>query len=345
MQTIFSKMLYEIEHQQDTMLVTIVADHGSAPRSAGARMLVGACGRIHGSIGGGAVEKRSEELAMHLIREKKSIVHDYRLRMNDVEDLGMVCGGDVTVLFEYIRADDAVWAELAQQLVDRIARHERGWLICPLDGGNPSLYDESGTLVAGQTLPTADMLAGTAPLLIDNALFAEPLPIGERVLIFGAGHISMALAPLLSTLDFRPVIYDNRPEYADPASFPHAEAVLCGDFESIHERLEIQEDDYVVIMTSGHAHDRTVQAQVMLGGKYAYLGVIGSRAKIASINKALLELGVSQSALDNVYTPIGVPIKAVTPAEIAVSIAGELIRVRAERREAGKHIVHGCPMH
>lgn len=342
MQTIFSKMLYEVEHRQDTMLVTIVADHGSAPRSAGARMLVGASGRIRGSIGGGAVEKRSEELAMQLIREKRSLVHDFRLRKNDVEDLGMVCGGDVTVLFAYVSADDAAWAQLAQQLVDRIARHEKGWLVCPLDGGLPSLYDENGELMAGRTQDVGARLAGTAPLLLDNTLFAEPLPVGERVLIFGAGHISLALAPLLSTLDFRPVIYDNRPEYADPACFPSAEAVLCGDFEAIHEQLAVGEEDYVVIMTSGHAHDRTVQAQVMLGGKYAYLGVIGSRAKIASINKALREMGITQEALDEVHTPIGTPIKAVTPAEIAVSIAGELIQVRAERRENGKSA--DCPM-
>ena len=109
--------------------------------------------------------------------------------------------------------------------------------------------------------------------------------------------------------------------------------MICASYEDISARIALTDADYIAVMTNGHSHDLTVQRQVMQLGQYAYLGVIGSKAKTAVLNKALLECGISQEALAAVHTPIGTAIRAVTPEEIAVSIAGELIRVRAERRE------------
>ena len=100
----------------------------------------------------------------------------------------------------------------------------------------------------------------------------------------------------------------------------------------------------MVVMTNGHSHDYEVQEQV-LRGRLAYIGVIGSRAKTAAVNAKLRAAGVPEEAIASVHTPIGTAIKAVTPEEIAVSIAGEMIYVRALRREAGREEKHACPMH
>ena len=108
--------------------------------------------------------------------------------------------------------------------------------------------------------------------------------------------------------------------------------------------MTIGDDDYVVIMTNGHRHDFVVEEQV-LRGQYAYIGVIGSRTKTASVNALLRQAGISEEAIAAVHTPIGTAIKAVTPEEIAVSIAGEMICVRATRRENAGVQLHGCPMH
>ena len=108
--------------------------------------------------------------------------------------------------------------------------------------------------------------------------------------------------------------------------------------------MTIGDDDYVVIMTNGHRHDFVVEEQV-LRGQYAYIGVIGSRTKTASVNALLRQAGISEEAIAAVHTPIGTAIKAVTPEEIAVSIAGEMICVRATRREDAGIKLHGCPMH
>ena len=168
-----------------------------------------------------------------------------------------------------------------------------------------------------------------------------PLPVGQRALLFGAGHISQALCPLLTTIGFRPVVFDDRPELANTRLFPTAEQVICGDFTRISDYLTITDEDFVVIMTSGHVRDFQVEEQT-LRGDFAYVGVIGSRRKTASVNQRLLEAGIPQSSIDLVHTPIGTPILAVTPEEIAVSIAGEMIQVRAQRRGPTSH---GCPMH
>ena len=100
----------------------------------------------------------------------------------------------------------------------------------------------------------------------------------------------------------------------------------------------------MVVMTNGHEYDFQVQVQV-LRGETAYVGVIGSRKKTAFVNQRLREVGIPEEKIAFVHTPVGTPIKAVTPEEIAVSIAGEMICVRAARREAAGEVHHGCPMH
>ena len=137
------------------------------------------------------------------------------------------------------------------------------------------------------------------------------------------------------------MVFDDRPELANTSLFPTAELVICGDFTRISDYLTVTEEDFVVIMTSGHMRDSQVEDQV-LRGAFAYVGVIGSRRKTAPVNQRLREAGISEEAIALVHTPIGTPILAVTPEEIAVSIAGEMIQVRAQRRGPTPH---GCPMH
>ena len=323
MNGIFTTLLYEMEKHHDTVLCTIIADSGSTPRGKGAQMLAGDAGLLSGTIGGGAVEGGAIALGRTLLRERRSAVHEYKLRHNDGEDIGMVCGGDVTVHLQFIAAGDPVWKELAGSVLQRIALRQPGALVLALDGGAPALRDVPET---------------------DSAHIALPLPIGERAILFGAGHCSLALCPLLTTVGFRVTVVDDRPELVTKERFPTADAVICCDLDRVTETVPIGEEDYVVVMTNGHSHDFAVQEQV-LRGKYAYIGVIGSRAKTASVNARLREAGISEAAIASVHTPIGTAIKAVTPEEIAVSIAGEMICVRATRRENAGVVLHGCPMH
>ena len=341
MNNIFAKLLYEMEKGHDTVLVSITAEDGSAPRGVGSQMLVGAQGRILGTVGGGAVERRSKELAMDLLARRQSGRHAFRLRKNAVEDIGMICGGDVDVLLQYISATDPVWKALAGRLTEQVQEKQNGWLVQRLDGGTPALLGEDGELLAGETPVTEENLLCAGGLCTEEYL-SLPLPVGERVVIFGGGHCGQALAPVLKSVGFRVTVFDDRPEFLTEELFPDAEERVCGDFLRVADSLTLNERDYAVVMTYGHSRDYEVQEQI-LRRPLAYVGVIGSRTKTAAVNRRLREAGVPEEAIQSVHTPIGMDIKSVTPAEIAVSIAGELILVRALRREATGVIARGCP--
>ena len=325
MNTIFQTLVYQREKGLEAVLATIIWDDGSAPRGRGSQMLVGREGLLAGTIGGGAVEGQSIAIAQEMLTDGTcSKIREFRLRRDgSAQSTGMVCGGDVTVYFRRIPAADGAWDTLAAEVLRRVSVREKGWLVQPLDGEMPYLADED-----------ADK---------ENC-FTMPLPVGERALIFGAGHIARALVPLLYTVGFRPVVFDDRPQFATQERFPQADQVICGDFTRIRDYLTVGPEDYVVIMTNGHEYDFQAQVQV-LRGETAYVGVIGSRKKTAFVNQRLWEAGIAEEAIAFVHTPVGTAIKAVTPEEIAVSITGEMILVRATRREANGEEYHGCPMH
>ena len=337
MKTVFNEMLHHQNHGRDCVWLSIVGDQGSAPRTSGAHMLVDSGGRVCGTVGGGAVEFRCEQMAEELLQEKRSLLHQFKLNTADTDALNMICGGNVTVLFRYVPAADPDWQELTSLVMTGLDSRQRCWLVDDLDRIDlPPALAEAERVLAGR-LPDALLpkLQGELPLNVSlgqRQFYAEPLPRGERVIIFGGGHISRELTPLLAHLDFRVTVFDNRPEYMDPALLPGAEKTVLGDYDHIGDKLTILPDDYIVIMTNGHANDYEAQRFVMQHD-HAYLGVIGSRAKTALLNKKFLAEGFTKEQLEKVYTPIGTAIKAQTPAEIAVSIAGELILVRAERRQ------------
>lgn len=338
MRQIFEHLDSRLRKARPAMLAAVMEEHGSAPRGRGAMMLVGREGRLVGTIGGGAVEKRSVELAQSLLQEERSATHDFFLHQNRREDIGMMCGGDVSVLFQYISPAVPEWQALTAQLLTR--RESAGWLLLPLEAGTPVLLDGSGGCLVGSA-PEAvqDLMKKTC--IRTQSWFSIPLIPQTRAVIFGAGHIGAELAPLLKQVDFQVTVFDDRPEYADKLRFPTADEVICGSYEEIGGKLCLDKEDYAVVITEGHRHDFVVERQ-LLAHPPAYLGVIGSKTKTAAVNQRLLDCGFSEADLAQVHAPIGTKIKAVTPAEIAVSIAGEMILVRAERRESQKS--GGCPM-
>ncbi|MBO4831541.1 MAG: XdhC family protein [Oscillospiraceae bacterium] len=330
MKQIFTELKKLIEEGKPAMLVSIIACEGSAPRGSGARMLVAEEGQICGTIGGGAVEKKAEIVAQRLIGEQKSLLKEYKLNVKDEDDIGMICGGDVTVHYCFVPAGDAGWKNTVETALSLIEENKPGYFVEPLNDAAPYV-------VAGgkDALSEAESGAG---------YFSEPLPIGERLIIFGGGHIAKELVPIAAQVGFRPVIFENRPDFADIARFRGAERTILGDFQNIKASIDIRPDDFIVIMTNGHVYDYYCEEQV-LRYDVAYIGVIGSRSKIAAVNKRLLEAGIPQEKIDTEHKPIGINIKAVTPEEIAVSIAAELILERTRFRAARGEDTASCPMH
>lgn len=151
----------------------------------------------------------------------------------------------------------------------------------------------------------------------------------SRLVLCGAGHVSRALAQVAALLEFELCVLDDRPEFADPARFPAGAQVLALPFDEGLKRLGSRPDDFFCILTRGHTWDKACLARI-LNGQFAYVGMIGSRRKVAATMEALAAEGYSQERLAAVHAPIGLMLGGQTPAEVAVEIAAQLIQIRAE---------------
>ena len=161
----------------------------------------------------------------------------------------------------------------------------------------------------------------------DAKVYIEPLHSSPKLFIFGAGHIGYHLSKMASHCDFSVVMVDDRADYANEERFPEASKIVVGPYPGICEKLNINENSYVVIATHGHGGDKDVLAQT-IPLKPKYLGMIGSRSKNEFVYGQLKEQGFTDDDFKGLYAPIGLHIKAKSPEEIAVAILAELISVK-----------------
>lgn len=336
MKKLFEIMDRELKAGNDITMVSVTATSGSTPRGSGARMIVGKEGRIYGTIGGGAVEYTSEQKALEVLENKKSYNHSYMLRKNEIQDLGMVCGGDVSCHFQYISPEDTNVREAVDYALELYDRGVDIWIITDVTEGAESglaVYCRE-TGVKGMDVEE-EFLAGLTDEAINvefngRNLCAEQINNSQKVYIFGGGHVAQELVPALSRVKFNCIVIEDREEFAKRELFEgvtETRIVDMNDLDSVCK--EITANDYVCVMTRGHANDLEVEKHV-LKTDARYIGVIGSRRKIESVNAKLREAGYTDDDIARITTPIGLEILAETPAEIAVSITGQLIYERAK---------------
>lgn len=274
MNQLFKYIYSALEKEKNVVLCSIVEATGSSPRGEGARMAVFADGTTAGTVGGGAVELQSIQFAKEIFQTGQSQEKVFRLSPNDVEDIGMICGGEVTIEFRYLSYENTKDMQWVRDFGDEMEHQKR------------------------------------------------------RVWLFGGGHVGRALVPVLHSIDFSVIVYDNRKELAVKEQFPLATEVWYGSYDTLDDRIQIEAKDYVVIMTPGHQGDYEILQQV-LHTPATYIGCIGSRRKVAVTTKRLQEAGHSLENISRIHSPIGLSIHAETPAEIAISIAAEMIAHRA----------------
>ena len=297
--TLIRELKTALERGEDTVLATIVAASGSTPRGPGAHMLVGRLGRIAGTVGGGVTEHLAEERAGTLLEERRSALEWFALEK-----------GRVRICLQYLVADsEAVCAAAA--LAEECLRK-----------GAPCDLRIDLDPASGHPLQICRGEEQSA-----EGVYTEPLLRPGRVYIFGGGHVAQALVPVLASVEFRCVVLEDRPEFCRRALFPAAEEIRLitpAEWGS----LSIGPEDDICVMIRGRDYDTDCQA-FALGTPAKYIGVIGSRERAAASRAALKERGFSEEDLRRIVTPIGLSIGAETPAELAVSIAAQLIQVRA----------------
>lgn len=306
----------KIEKGIDVYLITVAETIGSSPGKVGFKMAVAADNDLNGTIGGGIMEYQLVELARKELNSKsgknflKRQVHSH-----DAEEdkSGMICSGEQTQIFSYF----------SKKHIDDVNR------IIELTESN-----QPGRL----TLTTSgiEVLEGKTQFDIEfkksesNFIYNEPLGNKETVYIFGAGHISVPLSQILSLLDFRVEVYDNRKDLSTFSQNAYAHKKEVVDYKSVSGLVPEGKNSYVVIMTFGHKFDEIVLKQ-FLKKDLKYIGMIGSKSKVDTIFKELVNEGFSKEQVERVCSPIGLPIGGQTAAEIAVSIAAQIVEWRNKR--------------
>ncbi|WP_406676810.1 XdhC family protein [Moorella sp. ACPs] len=191
----------------------------------------------------------------------------------------------------------------------------------------------SANLEAAVAERAREVLAGRRPRLetIDLdaggvTLFLEPVLPEPEVIVLGGGHVGQKVAAVAKLAGYRVSVIDDRPDFANRALFPAADRIICNNFTAALQEIKLTPSTFIVIVTRGHRYDYDC-LRAVIDSPAAYIGMIGSRRRVQGVKERLLAEGVSEAALERIHAPIGLDIGAETPAEIAVSILAEIIRV------------------
>ncbi|MCL1912545.1 MAG: XdhC family protein [Eubacteriaceae bacterium] len=338
MDKVLSKILQKFQDGDAAILVTVIQSAGSTPRGAGAQMAVFPDGASIGTIGGGAVEYESQKLAKQYLVEKKSAIKDFFLNEDEAASLGMICGGDITALFQYLAPSERL-SRFLRQVLQLAESGNEMWLVTEIGSGcdwsmatvdgECRILDRYGNFPVQE--PGLGLLGPQCAMeIIDSRIvFVQPLKASGHVYIFGGGHISQKLVPFLHAVFFPCTVVDDNAEFANHERFPLAQKIVITAFEHAFDKIQVESSDYIVIVTRGHEFDHRVLSKA-LDTDAGYIGMIGSRQKNDAIfQKLILEDGFTVAGLRRVNAPIGLPIGGETPEEIALSIAAQLVQVRA----------------
>ena len=318
-------------------LVTLLSSDGSSPRGAGAKMLV-TPETTAATIGGGALEGKVIEWARECIMQKQSRIMDVNLTGKEKNSVDMACGGRVQLLFAYVDASCEENLHLFRFLAERQEKSSPcRWLTAIEEtGGEVRVWQaaqESGEIMAGN-LPEWAFPLPEEEALCDYRLYerggnrrllSEQVGALAHLYLCGGGHVALKTAQLGQFLGMDVTVFEDRPEFVTEDRFPGAERIVIPDYKGIFDDKSLGSRDCIVILTRGHRYDTEALLQAVRTNA-GYIGMIGSRRKVAMAMEILRQEDVPEDVIQSVHAPIGLSIGAETPAEISVSILAEIIQ-------------------
>lgn len=360
MKNIYSQILDYYGSSQLPVLATVVRTRGSAPQVPGSSALFDNKGLVAGTVGGGAVEKKIQEISSQRFDTRKSGCFHFNLKNDISQKEEAICGGQITILVEadpekHLHVIKEMQASLNEQEPGVLLTHvivdtqenaviERFWVTNTLKPAMTDLLKSKSETVVKEMLLTADPSSYCEADLTSETgkeayLFFEPVFPPMKLVIAGAGHIGRALAHLGRLIGFEVTVVDDRPEYANSENIPDAAHIITDDVGKVMRGLSKGPDTYIVIVTRGHKDD-TEALKACIASENGYLGMIGSKSKIQAIREEFIGKGWATSQQwDALHSPIGLEINSRTVEEIAISVAAELILVKNGRKKKMK----GCP--
>ncbi|MFQ6047469.1 MAG: XdhC family protein, partial [Gemmatimonadales bacterium] len=273
-------------------LATVSRHRGSLPMAQDAKMLVTEDGRRWGTVGGGCVEADVTDQAIAAARAGRPHIVRHTLNADEAGDIGLSCGGTVELFLEPL-AHAPEMAALYGAVAEAIVGRKAGTVYTGLDWSRGArklavLGDETigvggGWVATGgergsNAAEGSRARRGTASLDEEIGAFVEPIERVPRVIVFGAGHVGAEIARLAARAGFHVLITDDRAEFADARRVPEAHEVVVDDFRSVLDRMELDEDDYVLATTRGHSYDAQIIERTA-ASPARYVGMLGSRRK------------------------------------------------------------------
>ena len=354
MKDLFKEALGLISNGERAALSTIVSSKGSLPMSKKAKMLVLPNGKIMGTVGGGCLEADVWAEARAVMETGEPTLQKFILTEEHAGESGLNCGGNVEIFTEPLLPGQS--EQILSEIAEINEKRESAVLATLVSGdvrgalGRKLLIRSDLSTLGGLGHAGADAavlkevkgldsipedLLDVVDLKLDHnqiKIFLESTCPPPTLYLFGGGHVSFAIARIASAVGFRIVVVDDRPMFASPERFPMADETLVLDMETAFERIDVDDRSYILAVTRGHQHDKPVVKQAVHTDA-RFVGMIGSRRKIALMWKELEAEGIPRERLDEVHAPLGLDIGADNPEEIAVSIVAELI---STRRSGGK---------
>lgn len=310
------------------VLVTVAGIRGSAPREIGAKMIVTASETI-GTIGGGQLEYQSTRVAVGMLEEEQLALRSFPLGSS----MGQCCGGVVEILFEPVARGMPAWL---RDLGALHGQREPAVIATRISQSAPAKFVVTADRVFGvDEADASEALVSAARAVLEDGSGAqrnvqelyEPVVRSDfNIAVFGAGHVGTAVVSALSGLDCNIRWVDNRRRiFRDvPGNVRAIEAP-----EPALEVAAMPPDSYYLVMTHSHAMDFDICDRILRRSDARYCGLIGSVSKRRRFEKRYRQQGMLQSMIDTLVCPIGVDgISGKKPAEIAVSAAAEILKIR-----------------
>jgi xanthine dehydrogenase accessory factor len=305
----------KLTERKSIYLMINIQSNGSSPGRQGFGMAVCSDDTLFGSIGGGAMEYRLVEDCKLLLKEsQQQIFIKKQVHKGNVEEgSGMICSGDQTIAFLPINPSHI---------------HEIEHIISCIDDKKAGVLELSpqgfSFVMSQQNHNTQYQCSITSQ---NKWTYTEVIGYRNTLYIIGAGHVGFSVSKLFSQLGFKVVVLDNRPNLDMLTDNSYADEKLVINYKDTSSYIPEGDNNYVVIMTNNHTHDGEVLS-LLVRKKIKYLGLMGSKEKVASLMKSMNKKGFKNDELSWIHSPIGVSINSKTPDEIAISIAAEIIGVK-----------------
>jgi len=354
MKNIYLKIVEMQGESTDLILATVISTTGSTPQKPGSSILFNTKGLVSGTIGGGVVENEVHNFALKKILSKKSGYLHFNLNKDVSNKDEAICGGKISILVDANPLYHLnVFREIGKSMSERIpgvlitmvtnvreteVLVNRYWMTGSTKPQLPGQFMEKIEPEVMSMLATPDgydfrkmelSIPGEEP---SSTFFLEPVFPLKHLVIAGAGHIGKVMSHLGKMLDFDVTVIDDRREFASADNLPDADNIIIKEVGKAMHEVEKNSDTYIVIVTRGHSNDADA-LKPCIGSDAAYVGMIGSKAKIAKMHKDFIEKKwVTEEQWSRIFTPIGLEIGSKTVEEIGLSIAAQLVMIRNKKK-------------